>query len=134
MMITLSIFGVLLSCTILLTDRLFVRVQEDLFLKQFYEDVLFMQQETMTKQKRYELVFFESQGEYRIFTEGYTKVLLSRSVPSRWSIKMWTLEDPIEFKFDGQTVHPGKFAFKSPHSTFLITFPFGKARFYVTEQ
>ncbi|WP_345239651.1 competence type IV pilus minor pilin ComGD [Pontibacillus salipaludis] len=134
MMVSLCIFGIIISLTITLSDRLFVQAQEDLFLKQFHEDVLFMQQETMTKQQRYKLVFFTSKGEYKLYTNGNSEVVLTRSIPHRWSIQLRTLKKPLEFQMDGQTVHPGKIAFLSPHNTFVVTFPFGKARFYVTKQ
>ncbi|WP_198135841.1 competence type IV pilus minor pilin ComGD [Pontibacillus chungwhensis] len=134
MMVSLCIFGIIISLTITLSDRLFVQAQEDLFLKQFHEDVLFMQQETMTKQQEHKLVFFTSKGEYKIYINGYSEVVLTRLIPPRWSIQLRTLKKPLEFQFDGQTVQPGKIAFLSPHNTFVVTFPFGKARFYVTKQ
>lgn len=130
----LLIWSLLIGLLVHLSPSLFQSQQEKAFMKQFKTDVLWAQQQTMTRQHRLSLLLVPEDHEYQILKDR-TNMLVKRPIPNHWDISLnYTLDRHIRFDVNGSIVQAGSIQFQTPSKNLKVVFPLGKARFYVLER
>ncbi|KGP72982.1 hypothetical protein N782_08565 [Pontibacillus yanchengensis Y32] len=124
----LSVWTILLSIAIPLSTSLYRGYKEELFLNQLKTDVLYVQQETMTKGENFSL--FLKKDHYEIYNH---RLIREVQYPKGWSIET-SISKRIHFDVNGRNRSPGTFYIRTPNKSYIMVFPLGKGRFYVTEQ
>lgn len=128
--IVLSIITVLLSVVGGITYVSYERWLFHQFIHQFNQDLLFMQQSTILKNQRYQLLIHADHGGYSIREGGYGKEVKERRLPNHWTIQTGSLTLPIQFSQSGSMVNPGSFSIVTNYLRFQIVCPFGSGRCY----
>ncbi|GAA0296221.1 competence protein ComGD [Gracilibacillus halotolerans] len=130
LLLVLSIVSFLLSVIGGITYVTYERWMFQQFLHQFNQDLLYMQQNTMIKNQRYQLFVHSDQNGYTIREVGYGKALKERRLPNHWKIRTGSLSLPIQFSRSGSLNNPGSFSIVTNHFRFQIICPFGSGRCY----
>ncbi|MDC3413402.1 prepilin-type N-terminal cleavage/methylation domain-containing protein [Aquibacillus sp. 3ASR75-11] len=104
------------------------------FFERFQSDMLRMQQETTLTSEYIRMTIYPDRHTYEIRKGGTGKLMIKREIPEGWEINLRTLSQPLSFLRNGNIQNPGTFSITTNDSTFLITFPFGKARSYIVKQ
>lgn len=134
MLVVLTIWSVLITVTLSANSKLWEEHQVQSFLKLLQEDVLYMQEVQMTTFKNLRLFIDQDQISYQIREGGTGNVYVSRDYPNNWQIELRTLQMPIEFSIKGAIKKPGSMILRTTSHDYLITFPLGRGRMYVTER
>ena len=133
LLITLSIVGLLLSIVGSISYYTYERTLIQQFIQQWNQDLLYMQQTTMVKEHRYQLVIHTDRKGYTIFEAGYGKRIVDRQLPSDWTIRNLTLQMPLHFSRNGTLSNPGSFTIEGSLTRYQIVCPFGSGRCYHAE-
>jgi competence protein ComGD len=104
------------------------------FFEHFQSDLLLMQQETMLTGENIRMTILTDSSVYEIRKGGTGQLMIRRAIPSSWEINFRTLSQPITFMRNGNIKNPGTFSIATDTNTYVITFPFGKARAHIIEQ
>ncbi|QAS54205.1 competence type IV pilus minor pilin ComGD [Halobacillus litoralis] len=134
MIIVLLCWSVLLSSIMPLHHRTSQQVQASLFIQQFQEDVLLIQQLTMQKHAYHMLLFEEETNEYKLYDAKNKENIFIRKLPDQWRIKMLTLKTVIQFNQRGMINQAGTMRIETPRTIYRITFPFGTSRVRIEKE
>ncbi|WP_058307460.1 competence type IV pilus minor pilin ComGD [Gracilibacillus massiliensis] len=130
LLIALALISLLLSITYSVSLKTYDTIQYQKFIKEFDQDLLYLQQLAMTKKENYYLQFEREKNRYLIRKGGLGSKILVRNYPSNWIIEPDTLTMPIKFSPKGNFSDPGTMKVKTKTSLYFITCPFGKGRCY----
>lgn len=134
MLIVLTIWSVGISLTVTGGMKVWNQHQYNMFINQFSTDILYLQQQTMTKREELRLFLYPQHSKYEIREGGLANVLIKRKIPKEITVELLTLTNTIRFDKLGRIVEPGSLLIKLNDAEYKLTFPFGKGRFYVYER
>ncbi|PKR78983.1 hypothetical protein CEY16_04310 [Halalkalibacillus sediminis] len=103
------------------------------FLNQFEKDIYMMQQFSTLHQKRLLLYIEPSNSRYFIVDNPLSQPVVDRSYDSAITIELNRFSNPFRFSVNGSPMGPGTFNIHHQSSSYKITFPFGRGRYYVSE-
>lgn len=133
LLVVLSILTILL----LIGNSLQIKTLEHNQMKQFYQsfqsDLLYMQQYTIVMKENIQLFIKPDSHYYEIRKRGTGKLLIRRTIPTNWNVKLNTLTMPLSFSLNGTIKNPGTLIVETKQQTYTIIFPFGKGRSYMIE-
>ncbi|SET62112.1 competence protein ComGD [Salinibacillus kushneri] len=134
MLIVLTIFMFLLLITAPLNSTIKNDLETQQFFSLFEQDILWMQNQSITNNEIYRLRFMPESHTYEIRQKGVGNLKIKREYSSFIDIELGTFQLPFSFYHSGTPNQPGSFYVHTQNETYVITFPFGKGRFYVTKQ
>ncbi|WP_186575797.1 competence type IV pilus minor pilin ComGD [Aquibacillus kalidii] len=134
LVIVLSIISILLVVGSSIQLKTLHTYQLNSFYKLFESDILYLQQFNMVQAEKASLTIDVTNNQYQIKTNVNGKVLIKRTFPKDWVVKLNTLSMPLSFTSDGNLIHPGTFSIKTAYKTYYIYFPFGKGRCYIIDK
>lgn len=129
LLVVLSIVAIILTFTIPTAFSLLESKAEEIVLQQFQYDVLFLQNESIRKERYLRLIFTEDG--YQIIDNN--KQILERELPDGWEIKQGVLHN-ISFNKNGTIRKAGTIQINSSKHHYHIIFPIGKGRGYIAKQ
>ncbi|GAA0457884.1 competence type IV pilus minor pilin ComGD [Alkalibacillus silvisoli] len=106
---------------------------ENQFFETFEQDVFYIQQYTLLHQRRLTLLFNSSNSGYIIYENPFNPPLVERKFDENIRLNTSAINNRIVFNTTGSITRPGSFRLIIDENEFLITFPFGKGRYYVTK-
>lgn len=130
LLITLSMVLLLLSIIGSISYYTYERTLIQQFIQQWNQDLLYMQQTSMVKDHRYQLVIHTDRKGYSILEGGYGKKMIERTLPADWSFQNITLIMPMQFSRSGKLNNPGSFSINGNTTNYQIVCPFGSGRCY----
>lgn len=130
LIITLSLVMLLLSIVGSISYYTYERSLFQQFIQQWNQDLLYIQQTSMVKNHRYQLVIHTDRKGYSILESGYGKKMIERKLPASWSFQNITLTMPIQFSRSGKLNNPGSFTINGGTTRYQIVCPFGSGRCY----
>jgi competence protein ComGD len=130
----MSITITILSLTLPLQHKVIQHVEEKKFFEQLQTDMLFLQSATVTNYANYKFFLYPEDHRYEIRAAPYQKLILRREFPSYITILPDSFPIPFYFNRNGTPSKPSTFHVLINNKKYKVTFPFGKGRFYVTEQ
>ncbi|WP_245804848.1 prepilin-type N-terminal cleavage/methylation domain-containing protein [Halobacillus hunanensis] len=133
-MIVLVAFSAILAAVVPLQHRVVTTIKVAHYLELLENDLLLAQQLTMQDHPHYWVMIRPEQREYYLYDYANRKVVLHRKFPREWSIRLSTLEVPIQFNTSGTIQKPGTMTLSTPKADYKLTFPFGKSRVTIHEQ
>lgn len=131
--VSLSVIVTILSVSLSYTFKTYDAYQYKQFIKQFEQDLFYLQQLAMTQNDTYYLHFERAESRYHIRIAGMGKKVIERTYPTDWEIEPNTMILPIEFSGKGNFKKPGQIKVHTKYQQFTITCPFGKGRCYDTK-
>ncbi|QHS22746.1 type II secretion system protein [Virgibacillus sp. MSP4-1] len=133
MLVVLTIFMTL----VFITAPVNTNVQKELKVQQFFslfeQDVLWMQNQAITKNEIYRLHWHPDSHKYEIRQSGLGKLMVRRNYSSEIEVELKSFQLPFSFYPSGAPNQPGVLLIHTEEDTFQVTFPLGKGRFYVTK-
>jgi competence protein ComGD len=130
MLAVLGLLAVLIAIAVPLQTHSLHNQEEQLFIDQLEQDVLFIQNQTSLSQRETLLIRFLQ--DHYVVLDGVRK-LKKRDYPKDWKITQAYTRD-VKFKTTGTLIQPGTVIMQSPKEIIQIVFPFGKGRFYVEKE
>ncbi|GAB2573469.1 competence type IV pilus minor pilin ComGD [Gracilibacillus alcaliphilus] len=130
LLFSLAIISFLLIISSSLLLRGFDSIQYQSFQQQFHQDLLYLQQLSLTQKDNVYLEMNPLQNKYTIRQKGWGRILIERNLPSTWKIQTNSLGRIIEFSRTGNIRKPGAMRITTNHSIVTITCPFGKGGCY----
>ncbi|MFB1050368.1 competence type IV pilus minor pilin ComGD [Paraliobacillus sp. JSM ZJ581] len=128
----------LLSTLLVIGGSIQLRTYDTYQFKQWYalfeNDLLRMQQDTMTTKNSLYLLIKPNSNSYEIRKGTFEKPIIKRSIPKKWQVKLYSLDNPLSFSKHGTIKRPGRFKIISKYTKWEIVFPLGKGRSYVNER
>ncbi|SFL82420.1 competence protein ComGD [Gracilibacillus orientalis] len=130
LLIALALSSLILAISGSYAIRTYETLQYKQFIKQFHQDILYLQQLSLSQNDNFYLHFDRQQNRYLIRQGGFGTKVFVRTYPEHWIVEPNTLDLPIEFSHKGNIKKPGTMRIKTKFQTFYITCPFGKGRCY----
>ncbi|MGP4042342.1 competence type IV pilus minor pilin ComGD [Gracilibacillus sp. D59] len=130
LLIALSISSIILAVSGSYAMKTYDTLQYKQFIKQFHQDLLYLQQLALSQEGNFYLHFERQHNRYQIRKGGFGTKLFVRTYPDHWIVEPNTLKLPIEFSHKGNIKRPGTMQIKTRFHTFYIICPFGKGRCY----
>ncbi|WP_411953438.1 competence type IV pilus minor pilin ComGD [Alkalibacillus sp. S2W] len=100
----------------------------------FEQDIFYLQQYSTFHQKDLRLLFYPDEQRYIIYNNPFDPPIISREFNKNISFRLSSIGSQIRFKPSGTIVNPGSLFVTIDSQEYRITFPFGKARYYVTKE
>ncbi|WP_163581151.1 competence type IV pilus minor pilin ComGD [Gracilibacillus saliphilus] len=130
LLITLALSTIILIISGNYALKTYDTLQYKQFIKQFHQDILYLQQLALTQDDNFYLHFERENHRYLIRQGGFGSKLFVRDYPEAWIVEPNTLEFPVQFSYKGNLKKPGTMKIKTRFRTYVITCPFGKGRCY----
>jgi competence protein ComGD len=134
-LLVLAIFITILLVSVPLNLNVKESVEINQFFSTLEEDVLYMQSLAITSGKKLYLYVYPYAKYYELRYAGLNDLFRRRYIPKHITIRGGSFKNPFFFNSLGTPSNPGTFYVDTTdNQTYRITFPFGRGRFYVTEQ
>ncbi|GAA5415495.1 hypothetical protein Pryu01_00519 [Paraliobacillus ryukyuensis] len=134
LLIVLSILTIILFIGGTIHIKTYQQYQFNQWYQIFSNDILRMQQDTIISNKNLYLTINPTSNVYEIRKGGLGELIISRKIPKKWNINLYSLKIPLSFSKNGTIKKPGRFQIVIADKTREIVFPFGKGRCYVREK
>lgn len=133
MLLVLFIISLLSVITYFNVAPLYEKQKVEQFLKQFSQDILYMQQLAISRQSHYTLRWFKERHLYSIGESGAEKLLLIREYDSDIKIDLNTFPNPMTYNARGNINQGGTILLSYRTHTYEIVFQLGRGRFTYRE-
>ncbi|WP_306974453.1 competence type IV pilus minor pilin ComGD [Alkalibacillus salilacus] len=134
---TLIVLSIVLTVTFMSWTTIQYIQQKQLethFFDTFEQDIFFLQQYSSIYQNDPKLLFYPEEHRYIIYYNPFDPPVISREFNDNISFRLSSIGSQIRFKPSGTIVNPGSLFVTIDSQEYPITFPFGKARYYVIKE
>ncbi|KYG38979.1 competence protein ComG [Bacillus gaemokensis] len=133
MLLVLCVISILSVITYFNVTPLYEKQKVEQFLKQFSQDVLYMQQLAIGHRKRYTLRWFPENHLYRIGKSGEKQFIFTREYDRDIKIDLNTFPNPMTYNASGNINQGGTLLLSYRARTYEIVFQLGRGRFTYRE-
>ena len=134
MLLVLFSISVLSMITYLNVHSLYERQKIEQFLKQFSNDILYMQQLAINRQKHYTLRWYKERNMYYIGESGSTQFIIKREYDNDIQINLHTFPNPMTYNPSGNINRGGTILLSYRNYKYEIVFQLGRGRFTYREK
>lgn len=133
MLLVLSIVSILSVVTYFNVAPLYEKQKVEQFLKQFSQDILYMQQLAINRRNHHILRWFPEKHMYSISESGKERSILLRKYEDDIQIDLNTFPNPMTYNASGNINKGGTIVLSYRKRTYEIVFQLGRGRFTYRE-
>ncbi|MGE6538588.1 competence type IV pilus minor pilin ComGD [Bacillus luti] len=133
MLLVLFSISVLSMITYLNVHSLYERQKIEQFLRQFSNDILYMQQLAINRQKHYTLRWHKERNMYYIGESGSAQFIIKREYDNDIQINLHTFPNPMTYNPSGNINRGGTILLSYRNYKYEIVFQLGRGRFTYRE-